>query len=101
MKTEIRSQSKAVSTTFLGIKIIVFISWLLYMVLANTFDILIEAYLVSIGLGVVSYFVFGKKLLRKNDTPPNNNRVHSLNEYSSSNNYLSVFFHSNSRSANY
>jgi hypothetical protein len=83
--------------TAIAIKVISFLSWIGYIIIASANNVLIEAYLFSIGITVVSYFIFSKKAPLNPKAFSNNRNSQSFDERSTDNHYLSVFFTSPSR----
>ena len=95
MKTIKGNQSKCISKNIVALKVMAFLSWIIYIGIAFANNMMIEAFVFSVGLVIISYLIIGRK-------PPRNRKKSSANknsleskEESSSQNYLSVFFHSN------
>lgn len=96
MKTIISSQSKSISSTIASIKTLAFTSWLALLVFATMHDMIIVTFLTSIGLGIISYFIFGKN--RAEQIVSNNNEIsNDSGQVPASHNYLSVFFHKSTK----
>jgi hypothetical protein len=72
----------------------VFLSWLLYIGIAFANNMMIEAFIFSVGIVIIGYLIFGRKPSQKPGVPESINRTLLPKESSSDLNYLSVFFHS-------
>ncbi len=92
METIIRKLSSNNPGNTLTIKFIAFISWIGYIIIASAYNVLIEAYLFSIGIGVIGYFIFNRKQPLSSKQSSNNKDSHQSGASSSEHNYLSVFF---------
>lgn len=65
-------------------------SWAIVLFVANFQNWLIEAYLISIGIGLVGFLVFDKKLHLRNRLVSNNELHH--NNGPQGEKYLNIFF---------
>ena len=90
MKTIIRNQSSKI----VSIKLIAFLSWFIYIVIAIFNNILIEAFLFSIAFVAISYHIFGGKNNAKHKLSAKAKHKDTQHTDAGNNNYLSVFFYS-------
>lgn len=74
-------------------KVMAFLSWIIYIGFAFANNIMIEAFVFSIGLVIISYLIFGRKPPRNQQKSGPIKNSQASKEKSSSHNYLSVFFH--------
>ncbi|GAG91933.1 unnamed protein product, partial [marine sediment metagenome] len=88
-----RKQSKVTSKNIVAIKVMAFLSWLIYIGIAFANDIMIEAFIFSVGLVIIGYIIFGCKSSPSQQELPRNNNVNTSDEKAPSHNYLAVFFH--------
>ena len=95
MKTIKRNQAKPVSKNIVAVKVMAFLSWIIYIGIAFANNMMIEAFIFSVGLVIIGYFIFGRKTQRKQQVSPSIYNTRESKEISASQNYLSVFFHRN------
>ena len=93
MKTTKKNFAKSSSKTIVAVKVMAFLSWLIYIGFAFANNMRIEAFIFSVGLVLIGYLIFGRTTQKKQLTSTINNSQ-AIKEHSSSHNYLSVFFHS-------
>ena len=93
MKKIERKQSKPNPKNIVAVKVMAFMSWIIYLGIAFANNMMIEAFIFSIGLVIVSYLVFGRNMQRKQELSSANDDSQASMEDSPSQNYLSVFFH--------
>jgi hypothetical protein len=94
MKTLKRNQSKPVSKNIVAVKVMAFLSWIIYLGIAFVNNLMIEAFIFSVGLVIIGYFIFGRKTQRKQWVSSSIYNSRTSKEITASQNYLSVFFHS-------
>ena len=95
MKTIKTNQTKFNSKNIVAIKVMAFLSWIIYIGIAFANNMMIEAFVFSVGLVIISYLIIGRKSPGKQKKSSANKNSQESKEESSSQNYLSVFFHSN------
>jgi hypothetical protein len=95
MKTTKNNFAKPSSKTIVAIKVMAFLSWLIYIGIAFANNMMIEAFIFSVGLVFIGYLIIGRTTQKKQQLSSTNNYSQAIKEHSSSHNYLSVFFHSN------
>ena len=95
MKTIKTNQTKFNSKNIVAIKVMAFLSWIIYIGIAFANNMMIEAFVFSVGLVIISYLIIGRKSPGKQKKSSANMNSQASKEESSSQNYLSVFFHSN------
>ena len=93
MKTIKRKKSKPLSKKIVAVKVMVFLSWLLYIGIAFANNMMIEAFIFSVGVVIIGYLIFGRKPSQKPDVTSIIKSNQLPNENSPNHNYLSVFFH--------
>ena len=86
----IKLSSGILSNLVLYMKFGLVILWIYYLIIANFFNLLIEAYLLSLAIGVISFFIFRNTNYSKPDIQQN--RDSSSQEKFRSEDYLKVFF---------
>ena len=95
MKTIKRKQSNENSKKIVAVKVMAFLSWLIYIGIAFANNMMIEAFIFSVGLVFAGYLIIGRKTFQKQVASSTNNGTPKANENPPSQNYLSVFFHTN------
>ena len=95
MKTIQRNHLPSTSKKIVAVKVMAFLSWIIYLGIAFANNLMIEAFISSVGLVIISYLIFSRKPQRKYGVTTTAYRAQRTNENSQSHNYLSVFFHSN------
>ena len=93
MKKIKRKQLKIPAKNIVAIKVMAFLSWLIYIGIAFANNMMIEAFIFSVGLVTISYIIFGRKSSARRQELPINNNVNTADEKAPSHNYLAVFFH--------
>lgn len=94
MKTINRNKLKANSKNIVAFKVMAFLSWIIYIGIAFANNMMIEAFVFSVGLVIIGYFIFGRRKQRKRQVSSSIYNSRASKEISASQNYLSVFFHS-------
>jgi hypothetical protein len=94
MKAIKRKQLKSNSKNIVAAKVMAFLFWLIYIGIAFANNMMIEAFIFSLGLVIAGYLIFGRNLSKKPGASVSIIRTPLPKESSSKNNYLSVFFHS-------
>lgn len=94
MKKIKRNLSKSTSKNIVAIKVMAFLSWLIYIGIAFANNMMIEAFIFSVGLVIAGYLITGRKTIKKQVASSTINSTRKANDSSPSQNYLSVFFHS-------
>ena len=95
MKTTKNNFAKPSSKTIVAVKVMAFLSWLIYIGIAFANNMMIEAFILSAVLTFIGYFIFGRSTQKKQQLYSTINGSRAIKDHSSSPNYLSVFFHSN------
>jgi hypothetical protein len=93
MKTIKRNQLKLNSKNIVAVKVMAFLSWLIYIGIAFANNMMIEAFIFSVGLVIIGYLIFGRKPSQKAGVPGSIIITRLPKESSPDHNYLSVFFH--------
>ena len=93
MKTTKGNNSKILSNSIVAIKAISFFVWISLIAIATANGMLIESFLLSAGLGIMSYFIFGITARGESDKSSKHDNSGGEDNGSTSHNYLSVFFH--------
>ena len=94
MKTTIKNYSESSSKTIVAIKVMAFLSWLIYIGIAFANNMMIEAFIFSVGFIILGYFIFGRTSQKKQQISSSIKYSQSSKDKSASHNYLDVFFHS-------
>ena len=95
MKTTKKNFAKPSSKTIVAVKVMAFLSWLIYIGIAFANNMMIEAFIFSTVLTFIGYLIFGRTTQKKQQLSSTINNSRAIHDHSSSHNYLSVFFHSN------
>ena len=94
MKTINRIISKIPTKNIVAIKVMAFLSWLIYLGIAFANNIMIEAFIFSVALVIIGYILFGRKSSTGQQKLAINNKVSNSDDSVSSYHYLAIFFHS-------
>jgi len=95
MKKTKKNFSKSTPKTIVAVKVMAFLTWLIYIGFAFANNIMIEAFIFSTVLTFIIYLIFGRGTQKKQQLSSTNNNSRAIKEHPSGHNYLSVFFHSN------
>jgi len=93
MKTIKRNQLKSNSKNVVAVKVMAFLFWLIYIGIAFANNMMIKAFIFSVGIVVIGYLIFGRKPSQKAGVTSIIKSTRLPKESSPDNNYLSVFFH--------
>lgn len=94
MKTIKKRQSNSNSKNIVAVKVMAFLAWLIYLGIAFANNMMIEAFIFSLGIVIIGYLIFGRKSSQKSGVAESIIRTRLPKESSPDHNYLSVFFHS-------
>jgi len=94
MKTTIKNYSKSSSKTIVAVKVMAFLSWLIYIGIAFANNMMIEAFTFSVGFLILGYFIFGRSSQKKQQISSSIKYSQASKDKSANQNYLGVFFHS-------
>jgi hypothetical protein len=93
MKTSIKNYSESSSKTIVAIKVMAFLSWLIYIGFAFANNMMLEAFIFSVGFVILGYFLFVRASQKKQVISSSTNYSQASKNKPANHNYLDVFFH--------
>ena len=94
MRKTKKNFTKSSSKTIVAVKVMAFLTWLIYIGFAFANNIMIEAFIFSTVLTFICYLIFGRSTHKKQQPSSTIANSRAIKEHPSGHNYLSVFFHS-------